>query len=485
MADPPIPDLSAVASPPRRSITYSELNTADDPLGAGGQAVVYEATLPDNAPPDRVALKEPGNTSQTQDQTTIERFFEEASTWETLDRRERQKPRWSDVEHIVGIIDIGEDLPWIAMEYMDGGSLHDRFATHPDGFPIDEALWIGESICRGIELAHNYGVAHLDLKPANILFRETSDDTWDVPKIGDWGLARLLAMETGTLDGLSVEYAAPEQFDADEFGDPDMLTDIYQTGALVYALVTGTPPYTGGQTSVMYDIINSDGPIPPSESRSELPAAVDAAVNVALARSKADRYRSITTFAQTLQAIRTDQPLPPIVAQHIETDHTTPTGRSSSAVDSSERIADPSRSQPSMGSNDEDDDVAETVNGEEENEEEQSPASTDEDITIPNPTQIWNPDYTVPQESYIVILWTEADEDTTLTELDPLRENFDHYSTYLSSDVLTDKHELVTANETGQIIISHWETKSSAETAAGFLKDLPGVSRWKIEEYKM
>jgi len=305
MTNPPVPDLSSVDSPPRRSISYTDLQPVEDPIGSGGNAVVYEVTLSDSTPPDCIALKEPPTNLATLNRDTVKQFLEEAETWKTLDRYERKKPRWASSEHIVGIIDTGGELPWIAMEYMDGGSLRDRLDNVPKGLPLEEALWIGECICRGIELAHNYGIAHLDLKPANVLFRETQDSTWDVPKLADWGLARRLAKETGTLDGLSVEYAAPEQFDPDEFGDPDMLTDIYQVGAIVYTLLTGEPPYTGSQTSIMYDTVCGSKLTPPSNVREECPAELDQSIETALARSKTDRYRSISDFEEALNAIRT------------------------------------------------------------------------------------------------------------------------------------------------------------------------------------
>ncbi len=317
MTDSPIPDLSAVASPDRRPIEYTELNTASDPIGTGGNAIVYEATLTDNSPPDRVALKEPSDLG-TLHFETVEQFLREAETWETVDRYEREKPRWADSEHIVGVIDTGDELPWIVMEYMDGGSLRERLASQSNGLPLNEALWIGECICRGVELAHSYGIAHLDLKPANILFRETPDGTWDVPKIADWGLARLLAKETGVIDGLSVEYAAPEQFNSAEFGDPDTLTDIYQIGTIVYTLVTGLPPHSGSQANIMHEVVDGENSALPSSIRNDCPPALDRAVEIAIARSKVDRYRSITTFAQALEAIRTGKSLPPIVARSVD-----------------------------------------------------------------------------------------------------------------------------------------------------------------------
>lgn len=324
MPDSQIPDFSVVTSPPRRDISYTDLHT-ECPIGAGGNADVYKATLSTTDPPDRVALKEP-NERGTLNRDTIDQFLNEAGTWETLDRYERDKLRWTDYEHIVGIIDTGDNLPWIAMEYMDGGSLQDRLDNESDGLPLNEALWVGECICRGIELAHNYGIAHLDLKPANILFRETPTGVWDMPKVADWGLARLLAKETGTLDGLSVEYAAPEQFEPNEFGDPDTLTDIYQVGGIVYALVTGTPPFTGSQTSIMYDIVHGHMPTPPSSIREECPEELDQVIETALAHTKTDRYRTISEFEKALNNIRTEQQSDSAATQPVNTTNKTTEG---------------------------------------------------------------------------------------------------------------------------------------------------------------
>ncbi|NLV11661.1 protein kinase [Halomicrobium mukohataei] len=322
MTDPRIPDRSAVASPPRRDLDYRTIDAAKSPLDAGGQALVYEAAVPDDEPPDRIALKEPADPG-TLTGDVVETFLEEARTWELVDRREREKRRWADSEHVVGVIDTGERLPWIAMEFMDGGDLAQRL-DGTDGLALDEALWIGECVCRGIELAHNYGVAHLDVKPSNVLFRTTAGDAWDVPKLADWGLARSLSEHTRTMEGLSVTYAAPEQFEPDEFGDPDMLTDVYQVGALVYALLTGRPPYVGNRMSVMHDVVYGDPPAPPSAHRDDVSPALDAIVSTALETSKRDRYDAIQIFRQALQAARTDRALPPIVADRLSADDRSP-----------------------------------------------------------------------------------------------------------------------------------------------------------------
>jgi serine/threonine protein kinase len=214
------------------------------------------------------------------------------------------------------VIDIGDRQPWLAMEYVDGGDLGELLARHPEGLPVEQALWLGEGVCKGLEIAHNLGRVHLDVKPENVLLKDTETGPW--PKLADWGLARTLAEEAGTVDGLSVQYAAPEQFDSGEFGDPDQLTDIYQTGALVYALLTGAPPATGGQLEVMNAVLG-EGPIPPpSEHRPDLPAALDAAIGLALEQEKTKRYGSIGAFADALNALRTGERLPPAVAARLD-----------------------------------------------------------------------------------------------------------------------------------------------------------------------
>jgi len=305
----------SVVSPPRRPDLTREDMTIVKKIGAGGQAVVHKAQLSEsNQPPAIVALREPvGSTTLTTQ--TVEAFLSQTDTWATVDARERNKQRWVNSEHVTGVIATGDELPWVAMEYIDGGNLEELLEEHPDGLPVREALWIGEGVCQGLEIAHNLGRVHLDVKPENILLKQTEGKKWSWPKLADWGLARTLAQQTGTMDGLSVEYAAPEQFDSTEFGDPDQLTDIYQTGALVYALLTGSPPATGSTHTIIQQVLSEESFTPPSEQRSELPGIIDAVVGVALKRDKTTRYNSIHSFKNSLNALRTGGRLPPKVSK--------------------------------------------------------------------------------------------------------------------------------------------------------------------------
>jgi len=96
------------------------------------------------------------------------------------------------------------------------------------------------------------------------------------------------------------------------------LTDLYQVGAVVYTMLTGEAPYTGSHTQIMHDVVLGDGPTPPSRHRSELSEAIDVAVTQAIAKQKYNRYRGLQDFERVLRAIRTNEPLPMVVASQIE-----------------------------------------------------------------------------------------------------------------------------------------------------------------------
>jgi len=133
-----------------------------------------------------------------------------------------------------------------------------------------------------------------------VLFRR-SETGWMVPKVSDWGLARMMLEETNSVAGLSPQYAAPEQFDADTFGSPDDQTDIYQLGVLLYELFTGRPPFHGSATNVMQSILTED-PKPPS-SFTDIHSSVDNLILKALKRNKKDRYDSVVYIRDNLKEI--------------------------------------------------------------------------------------------------------------------------------------------------------------------------------------
>ncbi|MFB6183390.1 MAG: protein kinase [Haloarculaceae archaeon] len=260
--------------------------TKGDRIGKGGDADVFEATMDADGGTVRFALKEP-RFSGTLHSDVVERFANEAETWSRLD----------DHDNVVDVVDYGaEPIPWIALEYMDGGDL----AVRVGDLDVRQATWTALSIVRGVRHAHRHGVTHLDLKPGNVLFREIGPDEWDVPKVGDWGLAKMLLDHSKSMEGLTPQYAAPEQFHPDEYGDPDERTDIYQLGAVVYELYTGRPVFEGQPAAVMHQVTN-EAVTPPTEVDPSLPADLDDVLLRALAKSKADRYDGILYLRDAFQ----------------------------------------------------------------------------------------------------------------------------------------------------------------------------------------
>ena len=274
---PEVPDLS---------LDYDDIEKIE-PIGRGGNADVFRARTSGPDGTVTLALKEP-RLDGTLHTEAVERLLTEAETWSKLD----------DHDHVVDIIDYGsEPLPWIAMEYMDAGHLGERLADESLSFA--ERRWIAIAITRAVRQAHRRGVAHLDLKPENVLFRSV-DDAWDVPKVADWGLSKHLLDHSKSVDGLSPGYAAPEQFD-DDCGPSDDRTDISGLGAVIYELFTGRPPFEGSPMEVMRSIV-TETPDPPSEV-ADVPQAVDEALAPALATDRDDRYEDVLRLRDALEAL--------------------------------------------------------------------------------------------------------------------------------------------------------------------------------------
>jgi serine/threonine protein kinase len=288
---PDVGDHSAIPktikTTPLPAFDYDALEKGER-IGTGGDANVYEASLSVDGETHRLALKEPRfeGTVRTE---TFDRFEEEAETWANLD----------DHKNIVTVHGYGAgSVPWIALEYMDGGTLADK----AEEIDFEEALWLAGRIAEGIRHGHRHGIAHLDLKPSNILIRETSEGKWDYPKVTDWGLAKMLLEHSKSVEGLSPTYAAPEQFNADEYGRPDDVTDVYQLGTIIYELLTGVPPFTGAAPDVMQSVLQETPPTP-SDINPTLPSGVDDLLLKTLSKEKSDRYEGILILRRELDEL--------------------------------------------------------------------------------------------------------------------------------------------------------------------------------------
>ncbi len=199
-------------------------------LGTGGMSSVFRAVHVDSGL--EVAVKILPR-SLAKNPTMLQRFLREAKSAESL-----QDP------NIVEIFDRGTEggRYYIVLEYMPGGDLHERVRDRGP-LPVAEVVEIMKSVARGLKHAAERGLIHRDIKPANLLM--TADGR---VKITDLGLALQLADdERVTRDGTTVgtvDFMAPEQ--ARDSRATSVKSDIYSLGCTVYYLLTGTPPFPGG-----------------------------------------------------------------------------------------------------------------------------------------------------------------------------------------------------------------------------------------------
>src|SRR5262249_24246467 len=160
----------------------------------------------------------------------------------TLDRFRVEAEAVARLKHpnIVQIYDVGQDAgsPYLVLELVEGRHLAQRLARPPQ--PVAWAAGLVETLARAIHAAHQQGVVHRDLAPANVLL--TADD---IPNITDFGLAKLiigggeLRTQTGELLG-TPSYMAPEQAASRPLAI-GMATDVYALGAILYELLAGRP----------------------------------------------------------------------------------------------------------------------------------------------------------------------------------------------------------------------------------------------------
>jgi len=276
-----LPDEAAVGEVDYEALSVGEV------VGRGGNAVVREATLPGDDG-QVVALKEP-HAAGAVPAVVVERFRREAATWTDLD----------DHPHVVTVHDWGTDPhPWLALEFMDAGSLADRAGD----VGLAEGLWTGARVASALAHAHREGVAHRDLTPDNVLLEAAPGDGWAVPGVADWGLARALRPEAANLEGLTPRYAAPEQFAPERFGAPGAATDVYGLGVVLYELLVGAPPFDGPPRALR-DAIVEETPPPASGRNPQLPAAVDDILDRALAKEPGDRHGSMAALRRDIEAL--------------------------------------------------------------------------------------------------------------------------------------------------------------------------------------
>jgi tetratricopeptide (TPR) repeat protein len=220
-----------------------------------------------------------------------------------IKREAQAMGKLGDHPNIMSIFDFGdhEEQPYMVAPLMAGGDVEGLIKKATDHkLPLDKAIEISKSVCKGLEFAHARGVIHRDIKPGNIWM--SADGT---VKIGDFGLAVSVDLSRLTQDGMmvgTVSYMPPEQAMG---GKVTAKADLYSLGAMLYEMVTGRPPFVGDDSvAIIGQHINTQ-PISPSWHRADLPPALETLIIQLLEKDPEKRPGSATVVLQALESITT------------------------------------------------------------------------------------------------------------------------------------------------------------------------------------
>src|SRR5262245_25790366 len=272
-------------------------------LGSGGMGVVYEAE--DSRLGRSVALKFlPPDLAQ--DAPSLERFQREARAASALNH--------SNICTVYAIEQHGAQH-FIVMELLEGQTLLQAMARHT--FTVAELVDIGIQIADALESAHAKGIVHRDIKPANIFVNSRGQ-----VKILDFGLAKvegrragdplasqletMVAREELTMPGSTVgtvSYMSPEQARGQL---ADARTDLFSLGTVLYQMATGTLPFPGDTSAVIYEAILNREPPPIMDTDPKLPQELNRILGKALEKDRAMRYQSATDFKTDLIRLKRD-----------------------------------------------------------------------------------------------------------------------------------------------------------------------------------
>lgn len=239
--------------------------------------------------------------------------------WSLLEREVKHLVQLSADRFIVQVLDVGwqANPPYYVMEYLEQGSLEGLLESR-GRLPVSLAVELFYGICVGLNHSHGKGVLHCDLKPANILLDEDYR-----PRLADFGQSRMTNEQTPALGTLF--YMAPEQ--ADLQAAPDVRWDVYGLGAILYKMLTGTPPHRNHQLLKKIDTAGSlpkrldqyrqailrDGPPQDHHSRKSIDRELAAIVDGCLAVEPEKRFANVQQVIEALDRRKANKQRRPLV----------------------------------------------------------------------------------------------------------------------------------------------------------------------------
>jgi serine/threonine protein kinase len=292
----PASSAEAIEARPVRFGDYELLAT----IARGGMGIVYKAR---QVRLNRIVALKMILAGQFATEEDVQRFVTEAVTAAGVDH-----------PGIVPIFEVGEyqGQHFFSMGFIDGESLAARLARGP--LPPKEAADLVRKIAEAVQFAHERGVIHRDLKPANVMLQGPVDGDVAslIPKVTDFGLAKRLAGDSNLTDTGQIlgtpNYMPPEQA-AGRVAEVRETADVYSLGAILYAALTGRPPFqAASRMDTLLQVLESD-PAPPRTLNPAVARDLEIVTLKCLAKEPQQRYASARALADDLQRFIDDEPI--------------------------------------------------------------------------------------------------------------------------------------------------------------------------------